>query len=43
VALAEDTPEARMRHDKPRPIRDLGAAVAEAARELDARGDAADA
>lgn len=43
VALAEDTPEARMKHSKATPIRDLGGAIAEAARELDARGDAADA
>jgi hypothetical protein len=43
VALAEDTAEARMKHDKPRPIRDLDGAVAEAARELDPRGDAPDA
>jgi hypothetical protein len=40
VALAEDTPEARMQHDRPAPIRDIAGAVAEAARELDPKGDA---
>lgn len=43
VALAEDTPEARMRHERLGPVDDLGAAVAEAADELGPRGGAADA